>query len=165
LCYIITKQSVIIDGKIIKNTAAFLTMINSDTSPYRQKNKEYRLPTTIEWEYAARGGIYRRSLLGEDDYIYAGFNPDGTNVLTDYAWCTYNSSGRPHEVGRKLGNELGLYDMSGNIWEWTYTTYREVLRVIRGGCWFDAGYDCRVSFWDDGAPEGGYSNVGFRLAF
>ena len=155
----------IVGGNVIRQEDAYLSKINSLSSPYKQEDKEYRLPTVIEWEYAARGGIYRRSVTeGGTDCIYAGFNPGINAVITDYAWSVYNSFVAPREVGMKLGNELGLYDMTGNIWEWTFTPFGS-FRIIKGGCWYDDGYDCRVSFWDDGIPTGAFSNVGFRIAF
>ena len=154
----------VVGGHIIPAKDAFLAKINEEASPYKQINKEYRLPTTIEWEYAARGGIYRKSVTGGTDCQYAGFEPGVNTAITDYMWCAYNSSGTPREVGLKIGNELGLYDMSGNIWEWTHTKFGS-FQIIRGGCWYDTGYECRVSFWDDGIPTGSFSNVGFRVAF
>ena len=153
-------------GKVIPLSEAFLTKINSTESPYKQTNRDYRLPSAVEWEYAARGGVYRKSAFGGEDNLYAGFQPGVHGTLTDYAWCTYNSAGTTHEVGQKLGNELGLYDMSGNVWEWTSTIFGEgSFRIIKGGCWYDSGYECRVSYWDDGIPEGAFGNAGFRLAF
>ena len=111
------------------------------------------------WRY-----LPQKRTEGGTDCIYAGFNPGINAVITDYAWSVYNSFGAPREVGMKLGNELGLYDMTGNIWEWTFTPFGS-FRIIKGGCWYDDGYDCRVSFWDDGIPTGAFSNVGFRIAF
>jgi formylglycine-generating enzyme required for sulfatase activity len=100
----------------------------------------YRLPTEAQWEYAAKGG---NSTPGS--YTYSG-----SNTVGNVAWYSVNSSGKTHEVGKKAPNGLGLYDMSGNVWEWCwdwYGNYTNVAqtdptgaasganRVRRGGSW------------------------------
>jgi formylglycine-generating enzyme required for sulfatase activity len=124
----------------------------------------YRLPTEEEWEYAAKGGKESRG------YIYAG-----SDNLDDVAWFSKNSNGKTHAVGEKLPNELGIHDMSGNVWEWCQDWYKPypgcsgtdrtgVLRVYRGGSWDYGAGNCRASFRDSLGP--GYRNfdLGFRLA-
>ena len=130
----------------------------------------YRLPTEAEWEFAARGG--NRSI----GYKYAGSNSPG-----DVAWYSSNSGSKTHPVGQKQANELGLYDMSGNIWEWCWDWYDEdyynsspstdpkgassgQYRVLRGGGW--SGYDSvlRPAFRVGYIPVVRYDVIGFRLS-
>jgi len=131
------------------------------------KVKGYRLLTEAEWEYAARGG--KKSRRNK----YAGSNsPD------EVGWFASNSGSKTHEVGQKKCNELGLYDMSGNVYEWCsdwYGSYSSSAqtnphknsgsdRVNRGGsCYFDAAY-LRVAFRDDYSPTGTAYNLGFRIS-
>lgn len=137
----------------------FIQTLNSKTG------KKYRLPTEAEWEYAARGGNQTR-----------GYKYSGSNVPEQVA-CFFDNL--PHPVGQKRANELGLYDMSGNVLEWCqdwygpYTNYEQknplgpilgAMRVYRGGSWSDNAKGCRVS-------KRGYDqsfirahNLGFRLA-
>jgi formylglycine-generating enzyme required for sulfatase activity len=134
-----------------------------------KSGKDYRLPTEAEWEYAARGGNRSRG------YIYSG-----SNSLDEVAWNSGNSGFKTHPVGSKKENELGLYDMSGNVWEWCiddwYTSFNGAptdgkawlnhgaYRVIRGGGWGVYGQGCRVSHRAGYTPEVCRFDVGFRLA-
>jgi formylglycine-generating enzyme len=130
--------------------------------------KKYRLPTEAEWEYAARGGQQSKH------YKYAG-----GDELNDVAWCIYNSGSKTHPIGGKKANELGLYDMSGNVFEWCqdwYGTYSSAsqtnpsgagtgsLRVFRGGGWSGPTWGCRVSNRDGRTLTYRNNSFGFRLA-
>lgn len=107
-------------------------------------NKKFDLPTEEEWEYAARGGQKSRH------YRYAG-----SNNIEDVAWYRQNSSLNTHPVGEKQPNELGIYDMSGNVWEWTKSKAHQYdtdispedkMYIRRGGSVFHVKKNCRVSF-------------------
>ncbi len=121
--------------------------------------KNYRLPTEEEWEFAARGGN------NSNGYKYAGSNSDGS-----VAWNSSNAENNTHPVGQKNGNELGIYDMSGNVWEWCediYSAYNTTksgsYRVIRGGGWGGDASGCRVAYRCSISPDGRDSFIGFRL--
>ena len=115
----------------------------------------YRLPTDVEWEYAARGG------KDGDATTYAG-----SNTVGDVAWYSNSGSTTP-EVGTKTANELGLYDMSGNVWEWCYDWhlgYEGSYRVVRGGSWDGYGRHCAVSNRHYHNPYSRYRHIGFRVS-
>jgi formylglycine-generating enzyme required for sulfatase activity len=133
--------------------------------------KNFRLPTEAEWEYAARGGNKSR-----------GYKYSGSDNIGDVAWCNSNSNDKTHPVKTKKANELGIYDMSGNVWEfchdWYDGTYYSPLpqnnpkgprfgsfRVIRGGCWGSDGQCCRVAYRSYYYPcDEYYYYSGLRLA-
>ena len=136
----------------------------------RWTGKEFRLPTEAEWEYAARGGEYSK------DYVY---KYSGSNNADEVAW--YDGNSGTHPVKTKKANELGLYDMSGNVWEWCNDWYNENYyrnspqtnptgpskgweRVLRGGCWNNLDRHVRVSFRDRSVPDIRFINNGLRLA-
>ena len=142
----------------------FLKKLNNLTG------ERYRLPTEAEWEYAARGGQQSRG------YQYAGSNEPGS-----VAWYRKNSGDRLHPVGEKQPNELGLYDMSGNVFEWVEDCWNESYsgapsdgrawqrgkcdqRVVRGGSWSDATWTLRSAYrnWIGSGYRG--IDVGFRVA-
>ncbi|GHV12892.1 hypothetical protein FACS1894162_8920 [Bacteroidia bacterium] len=148
---------------------SFLTALNAKTG------MNYRLPTEAEWEYAARGGNLSK-----------GYKYSGSNTIGDVAWYDVNSYklGRSdpaygtHVVGTKSPNELGIYDMSGNVWEWCSDWYGGYsgssltnpaassgsYRVGRGCSWHDNASYCRVSNRNYYAPDRRYNTLGFRLA-
>lgn len=152
--------------------------ITQDTSENFTVNLRsgYRLPTEAEWEYAAGGGNAART-------IYAG--TDNRYELENYAWYNDNSGSRTHPVAGKKANILGLYDMSGNIWEWCWDWYGEQyyeglrtspekdpvgplsgsFHVLRGVSWSDYAEYCRVSFRNYNNPGYRYDSIGFRLVF
>ena len=141
----------------------FISKLNTLT------HKKFRLPTEAEWEFAARGGNKSK------DYIYAG-----SNNLDDVAWYGDNSDGHTHPVKTKAPNELGLYDMNGNVWEWcsdwwgAYPSTAQTnpqgptsgsSRVFRGGSWFNVARGCRSSCRSRDVPDCRINYLGFRLAF
>ena len=122
--------------------------------------KKFRLPKEAEWEYAAKGG--RRS---------HGYQYSGSNTIDEVAWYDKNArevgNNTPdygsHPVKTKKPNELGIYDMSGNVWEWCDDSSGSY-RVNRGGSWFYAAAYCRVAFRNYNSPSYRGNNLGFRLA-
>ena len=134
--------------------------------------KNYRLPTEAEWEYACRAGTTTDYYFGDDE-----------NQLGDYAWHEGNSQDKTHPVGQKKPNAWGLYDMSGNVWEWCEDDWHDNYigaptdgsawlindndydyRILRGGSWGNYPYSCRSAFRDyDNRRDDRNSNFGFRV--
>jgi len=130
-----------------------------------------RLPTEAEWEFAAKGGNSS-----------SGYTYSGSNTIDDVAWYAPNSGGTTHFVGTKSANELGLHDMTGNVWEWTNDWFdgnyyssspssnpqgpaTGANRVDRGGGWNDQASRCRVAFRGRIVPRFTSNDLGFRPVF
>ena len=140
----------------------FIAKLNAKTG------RKYRLPTEAEWEYAARGGQLSHG------YIYAG-----SDLADSVAWQSEFDAEKPHQVATKRPNELGLYDMSGNVWEWCadwYGPYSEKSqhnpdgpskgdsKVIRGGSWGSSAEYCRATLRFRRSPQNRTYYYGLRLA-
>ncbi len=131
--------------------------------------KKYSLPTEAQWEYAARGGSKSKG------YIYAG-----SNSVEEVAWYGANSDKRTQKVGTKQANELGIHDMSGNVWEWCLDRYDEnyyksspakdpkgskdgMFMLLRGGGWYRNALLCRVADRSYANPTSNPDDIGFRV--
>lgn len=115
------------------------------------QKQEYRLPSSEEWEHACRAGTTTRYYTG-----------DSEADLKRAGWYHENSGGKTHPVGQKESNAFGLYDMHGNVWEWTSTPGGSD-RVHRGGSWCHYADRCESSYWRSNSPEGRCSYLGFRV--
>ena len=122
----------------------------------------FRLPTETEWEFAAKGGNQSKG------YLYSG-----SNDIDEVAWYYGNTGGKgSRDVKTKAPNELGLYDMSGNVSEWVsdewddadYTDTPVIWRTVRGGSWLNQEEECRVSYREGEDEEASFDTIGFRLA-
>ena len=145
------------------NVQEFIRKLNLKTG------KRYRLPTEAEWEYAARGGNKSE-----------GYEFSGSDSLSAVGWYNENSRGETHPVGTKLSNELGIYDMSGNVWEWCMDSYGKDYydkspennpkgptsgesKIMRGGSWNYRGTGCRVAYRFKCKAVCSYDDIGFRV--
>ena len=145
----------------------FITKLNQQCAG-QLNGRQFRLPTEAEWEYAARGGKQSH-----------GYKYSGSKTLDNVAWYASNSGSTTHAVGTKQANELGLYDMSGNVWEWCSDWYGDYgssaltnptgpatgsYRVYRGGDWGIYARLCRVSIRNGNDSDNTDSYLGLRLA-
>ena len=139
------------------------------------KNTEgFRLPTEVEWEWFARGGQIAIE-QGTFDYTYSG-----NNNINEVAWFKENSGSQTHDVGLKKPNQLGLYDCTGNVWEWCYDTTESIevgknyiykafdssniYRRLKGSSWYDNAELCAVLYrFNRKAVEESFINVGLRI--
>lgn len=153
-----------VDNVSWDNAQEFIKKLNE------KSGKNYRLPTEAEWEYAARSA-------GSKD-VWAGTSEEAD--LEKYAWFNRNSNQSPQKVGQKEANALGLFDMTGNVWEWCQDWYDAVhykdsikdnpvgpakgeSRVVRGGAWSEDARGARNAKRDSSSPAHGNDNNGLRL--
>ena len=109
----------------------------------------FRLPTEVEWEYAARGG---------QEHKYSG-----SNNIDEVAWYRDNSDETTHPVAQKKANGYGLYDMTGNVWEWCWDSNDSGDRYFRGGSWLNSEFYCAVSYRSGSYAYDRRSSHGFRV--
>ncbi|PXY01789.1 formylglycine-generating enzyme family protein [Marinifilum breve] len=178
-----TKPKGFVGGNMPANNVSKAEVLEFIKKLNAKTGENYRLPTEAEWIYAARGGNQTK-----------GFTYSGSNDLDEVAWHKNNSGMKAHPVGEKLANELGLYDMTGNVWEWCSDTYEDTGRlaydnttvtnpknekgvfiVSRGGA-FNLEWEGFFSinplnhpFWrgtnrNVNHPESNFESIGFRLA-
>ena len=131
-----------VEGVSWNDCQAFISELNAMTG------KRFRLPTEAEWEYAARGGNKSR-----------GYQYSGSNTLGDVAWYKGNSGSKTHVVGEKLSNELGIFDMSGNVWE----RCQDLTNLVGGG-WDTVDRFSRCSYRDSVKTYYSVGSLGLRLA-
>lgn len=149
----------------------FVNRLNKYLATELPQGYRFALPSEAQWEYAARGGLKS-----------AGYNYSGGNDLNKLAWYYDNSDERVHDVRVKYANELGLFDMSGNVWEWCQDWFNEnfysenqdwknplneqeaTYYVLRGGSWNYAAPYNRNSYREYGSMHSRYEDCGFRVA-
>jgi formylglycine-generating enzyme required for sulfatase activity len=152
-----------------EDTQLFLEKLNKDVR--LEPGQQFRLPSEAEWEYAARGGEFSQG------YKYAG-----SEKLAEVGWYTDNSHSETKPVGLKAPNELDIYDMSGNVWEWCADQWHDSYqgapndnsawvdsidkgadRVFRGGSWDYDALRCRATYRYDLDPSLRSDDIGFRV--
>ena len=124
-------------------------LVNGSVTP---KGNGFRLPLAYEWEFIFRGGIK------SNNYQYAG-----SNTLNEVGWYDKNSSNRLQPIMQKKANELGIYDLSGNLWEWCYDMGISAGAIVKGGAYDSKESSCIYSAFAEFDPLESLANVGFRL--
>jgi hypothetical protein len=125
----------------------FIKRLNEETG------MKYRLPRLEEWEYAAKGG--------NKAVVHTQFS--GSDNIDDIAWCVYNSEGNTRAVGQKTPNELGIYDMTGNVSEWVLNQYDKNTRFVKGGAWSDDAANSTIEVREKNDSKLKNNRIGFRV--
>ena len=176
-------QDIRLGGQDESVPQAFLDRLNQHFPKSENfENYQFRLPTEAEWEYAAKGGHLAPAVQAGGKTTDYYFKYAGSDKLKEIGWFDNNSHAETKAVGLKAPNQLGLFDMSGNVWEWCeddwHSDYKDAptdgsawleedrkntRRVIRGGSWNSNPPYCRVAYRNYSRPSYRFFNIGFRL--
>lgn len=159
LQHVMKEYELPVENVSYNDITGFLAQLN-DKLKDQLHGMKFALPTEEQWEFAARGGVKSK-----------GYKYSGSNDISQVAWYDDNSNHRPHPVRKMAPNELGIYDMSGNVWELCDSYWRSNYntnpdssrRVIRGGSWYNCAIACRVARRWDSSPDYRVGYIGFRL--
>ena len=180
-CNELTKMTMVATNCVYYSNEACTVRYTADHAKERRQvyakldNTGFRLPTADEWEVAAgRKYIVKTTWNNEKetDY-YFDTKYSGSDSLSDVAWWNKNSADydepalHPHKVGTKFANQNGIYDMTGNVWEWIWSEFHineyDASVPIKGGCFYNPEKNCSLQWWAYQRPEDNDRGIGFRI--